>query len=440
MGPRPPSIDALAASLDDGTLPRALLVEVARASVEAWRRDENDDPQQAARRLAASLGRLKPGRVINATGVLLHTNLGRAPLHPDAALAAAQSGTSYTSLEFDLASGGRGGRGAYARRLAAVVTSAEDALIVNNNAGALFLTIAALGAGREVLVSRGEQIEIGGSFRLPELISATGAKAVEVGTTNRTRPKDYARAIGPSTAAVLKVHPSNYRIEGFTQETGYQELAAIAHEHGIPLVADIGSGLVDERVPWIEGPPPAWLTGEPGARQTLERGADLVLFSGDKLLGGPQAGVIVGSAELIERVRAHPVARAVRIDGPSLAGLAATLERYAAGKGAEIPFWRMAAIERSALHARCEEVLERSGVAGAIVDGESVPGAGSVPGRGIPGPVIAVAATEQQWRRLLEAEPPVVARRDEGRLVLDLRAVEEADDQTLAAALAFACR
>ena len=184
----------------------------------------------------------------------------------------------------------------------------------------------------------------------------------------------------------------------------------------------------------------AWLTGEPGARQTLERGADLVLFSGDKLLGGPQAGVIVGSAELIERVRVHPVARAVRIDGPSLAGLAATLERYAAGKGAEIPFWRMAAIERSALHARCEEVLEGSGVAGAIVDGEAVPGAGSVPGRGIPGPVIAVAATERQWRRLLEAEPPVVARRDEGRLVLDLRAVEEADDQTLAAALAFACR
>ena len=440
MAPHPPSIDALAASLDDGTLPRVLLVEVARASVAAWRRQETDDLEAAARRLAASIGRLRPGRVINATGVLLHTNLGRAPLHPEAAAAAAASAVGYTSLEFDLDSGGRGGRGAYACRLAAALTAGEDALIVNNNAGALLLTVAALGAGREVVTSRGEQIEIGGSFRLPELIGATGASSVEVGTTNRTRPKDYARAIGPATGAVLKVHPSNYRIEGFTQETGYRELAAITREHGVPLVADIGSGLLDERVPWLDGGPPDWLAGEPGARQTLERGADLVLFSGDKLLGGPQAGVIVGSATLVDRLRGHPIARAIRLDGPNLAAMATTLELYSAGRGSEIPFWRMAGIGEASLRERCVAVLAESGVAGTIVDGRSVPGAGSVPGQGIPGPVIAIAAPEEGWRRLLEHDPPIIGRVDRDRLVLDLRAVDETDDAAVAGALAAVCR
>lgn len=440
MGPRPPSVDALAASLDDGTLPRALLVEVARASVAAWRRNETDDPVPAARRIVDSLHRLRPGRVINATGVLLHTNLGRAPIHPTAAAAADEAATGFSALEFDLDAGERGGRGAYAERLAAVLTSAEAALIVNNNAGALFLTMAALGSGREIVVSRGEQIEIGGSFRLPELIRASGATATEVGTTNRTRAKDYAKAIGPSTGAVLKVHPSNYRIEGFSEETGYRALGTIARERGVPFVADIGSGLLDDRVPWLDGPPPQWLAGEPGARQVVEGGADLVLFSGDKLLGGPQAGIIVGSGSLIEVLRTHPVARAVRIAGPALAALAVTLEQYASGRGAEIPFWKMASVPRGELDTRSQRVLASSGVEGGVVDGESVPGAGTVPGKGIPGPVIAVHGSDQRWRRLLDADPPVIARRDTGRVMLDLRAVDEADDPLVTAALTNACR
>ncbi|MEX0825911.1 MAG: L-seryl-tRNA(Sec) selenium transferase [Acidimicrobiia bacterium] len=440
MALRPPSVDALAASIDDGALPRALLIEVARAGVEAWRHDEHIDPLAEARRIAAGLLRIRPGRVINATGVLLHTNLGRATLHPDAVAASTEAGAGFSALEFDLAAGERGGRGEYVERLAATLTAAEDALVVNNNAGALFLAMAALGAGREIVVSRGEQIEIGGAFRLPELIAASGAKATEVGTTNRTRAKDYAKAIGSATGALLKVHPSNYRIEGFTEETGYAEVAAIAHERNVPLVADIGSGLLDARVPWLDGPPPAWLAGEPGARQVIEAGADLVLFSGDKLLGGPQAGIVVGSAGVIARLRSHPVARAVRIGGPALAALSATFEKYASGRGSEIPFWRMASTPYADLAARSSQVLTRSGVEGAVVEGESVPGAGTVPGKGIPTPVIAVLGAEQRWRRLLDAVPPVVARREAGQVVLDLRAVDEADDGSVAAALTNACR
>ena len=439
MGLHPPSIDALASSLDDGTLPRALLIEVARESVAAWRREGTADPEETARRLIAGLARLRPGRVINATGVLLHTNLGRAPVHPVAAESASSAATSYAALEFDLESGRRGRRGAYAERLAATVTGADAALIVNNNAGALLLAVAALAEGREVVVSRGEQIEIGGSFRLPEVIAASGARAVEVGTTNRTRAKDYARAVGPATGALLKVHPSNYRIDGFAEEAGYAELAAMAQEHGIPLVADIGSGLLDERVPWLDGPPPSWLEGEPGARQTLERGADLVLFSGDKLLGGPQAGVIVGKSDLISRLRSHPVARAVRIGGPPLAALAATFDLYGSGRGAEIPLWRMAAIPTGHLETRCRRVIEGAGVGGEVVDSLSVPGAGAAPGRGIPGPAIALGNSEV-WARLLDGTPPVIARQEDGRLLIDLRAVDEADDPTVAEALAHACR
>lgn len=439
MGLHPPSIDALASSIDNGTLPRALLIEVARESVAAWRRDESQDPTAAARQMVAGLAKMRPGRVINATGVLLHTNLGRAAQHADVAAAAAEAATSYSALELDLETGERGGRGAYAERLAAAVTGAEAALVVNNNAGALLLAVAALAGGAELVVSRGEQIEIGGSFRLPELIAASGARAVEVGTTNRTRPKDYARAITRSTGALLKVHPSNYRIEGFAEEANYADLGAMAREHGIPLVADIGSGLLDERVPWLDGPPPAWLEGEPGARQTLERGADVVLFSGDKLLGGPQAGIVVGSEGIVERLRSHPLARAVRIGGPELAALAATFELYASGRGAEVPFWRMASLPAETLAERSHAVLSGSGVDGDVVDSISVPGAGTAPGRGIPGPAVAIAGDEV-WRRLLDDTPPVIARREDRRVLLDLRAVAESDDQLVSEALIRACR
>ncbi|MCJ7726506.1 MAG: L-seryl-tRNA(Sec) selenium transferase, partial [Acidimicrobiia bacterium] len=353
MSTHPPSVDALAASLDDGRLPRALLVEVARQAVEEQRlHPEGPDAASIAADAAARLSARRPGKVINATGVLLHTNLGRAPIAPEAAEAELLSSVGYSALEFDLTAGKRGGRGSYAHELLQAVTGAEAALAVNNNAGALFLTIAALAAGRAALVSRGELIEIGGSFRLPDLMAATGARLVEVGTTNRTRLKDYRKAIGPDTAMILKVHPSNYRIEGFTEEASYRDLASLATERGIPFVADVGSGLLDARTPWLDGPPPAWLAGEPPVRQTLEGGADLVLFSGDKLLGGPQAGLIVGKAALVAEIRSHPIARAVRIGGGALAALAATLEMYAAKQGDRIPFWKMASLPAESLQSR----------------------------------------------------------------------------------------
>jgi L-seryl-tRNA(Ser) seleniumtransferase len=443
MVARPPSIDALAAALDDGTVPRALLVEVARRAVAEWRADPEGvpSPDETAQSAVASLRMRRPGRVINATGVLLHTNLGRAAMAPRAADAARDASVGFAALEFDLATGRRGGRGSYVADLLRAVTGAEAGLAVNNNAGALYLTVTALAGGRTVIVSRGELIEIGGSFRLPDLMAATGAMLREVGTTNRTRIVDYRAAIDHNAGLLLKVHPSNYRIEGFAEEVGYAALGALAGECGLPFVADVGSGLLDGRVPWLDGPPPAWLAEEPAVRQTLEAGADLVLFSGDKLLGGPQAGIVVGTADAVAALARHPVARAVRIDGPRLASLAITLEMYASGRGGEIPFWRWASLGDEVLDDRCRSVLAASGVGGEVVTGRSLPGAGSVPGRGIPGPVLLVpGAGDAAWRTLLEASPPIVARREERGLVVDLRAVKPDDDAVVARGLAGACR
>ncbi len=443
MVPQPPSVDALATRLDDGVLPKPLIVEVARRVIAEWRegRGENASPEEAAREQLARLRRLRPGRLINATGVLLHTNLGRAPLSTAAAAAESESSTGYSALEYDLGSGGRGSRGAYAQKLAATLSGAEDTLVVNNNAGALFLTLAALAGSAEVVVSRGELIEIGGSFRLPELMAASGARMVEVGTTNRTRLRDYRRACGPHTALILKVHPSNYRVKGFTEEADYPSLARLAADLDIPFAADLGSGLLDARTPWLDGPPPVWLADEPPARQTIAAGADLVMFSGDKLLGGPQAGVIAGRARLIRRLAEHPAARALRIDGARLGALAVTLEAYARQAGQEIPFWRMATIPYETLDERCRRVIATSVVEAAVEPGASLPGAGSVPGRGIPSPLIVVpGASEPAWRSLLAGSPPIVARREDRGLVLDLRAVEPTDDAAVAAAIAAACR
>lgn len=440
MPPHPPSVDALAASLDDGTLPRAVLVDIARTAIAGWRADGEGDPADRAATAARVLARRRSRRVVNATGVLLHTNLGRAPIHPAAAQAEAAAAAGYTPLEMDLVTGTRGGRGAHAAALVRAVTGAEAALVVNNNAGALLLTVAALAGGREAVMSRGEQIEIGGSFRLPEIVAAAGARGIEVGTTNRTRIKDFASAIGPATGVLLKVHPSNYRVEGFTAEVSYRDLAALGRERGVPMVADIGSGLLDERVPWITGDPPAWLEGEPGARQTLDAGADLVLFSGDKLLGGPQAGIVAGRRDLVTRLAEHPLARAVRIGGAPLDALAATLDLYAAGRGAEIPFWAMATIPAEVLRTRAEALVAAAGV-GRVVEDRSLPGAGSVPGRGIPGPIVAIdGAGETHRRLLLDAEPPIVTRLDRDHLVVDLRAVDPEDDRLVADALTAACR
>ena len=437
-----PSVDALTQALvaeADIGLPESLVRVIVRDAIDEARDDIRSgnaaDPVVIARPRVDRLAALRPTRVINATGVLLHTNLGRAPVSRAAADAGVRQHTGYGNLEFDLSTGARGGRGAYVSRLLATLTGAQKALAVNNNASALFLSLIAIAGRGAVVVSRGELIEIGGSFRLPALMESSGARLAEVGTTNRTRLSDYSQAMADA-ALVLKVHPSNYRIEGFAEEVGYRDLARLAHEHAVPLVADLGSGLLDTRTPWLEGPPPAWLAAEPGVRQTLDAGADVVLFSGDKLLGGPQAGIAVGAARLIDVMKRHPVARAVRMDGSTGAALATTLEAYASRRGDDIPFWRMASLDYEALEVRHRKVLDESGTGGEIIESSSVPGAGSVPGEAIRSPAIRIAtAPDPAWKHLATARPPIVVRRRDDALQVDLRTVEPSDDAIVAAAL-----
>jgi L-seryl-tRNA(Ser) seleniumtransferase len=311
---------------------------------------------------------------------------------------------------------------------------------VNNNAAALFLTLIAMAAGRSVPVSRGELIEIGGSYRLPDLMASSGTRLVEVGTTNRTRIDDYRTAIDDTTALLLKVHPSNYRIEGFAEEADLASVIELAHSQALPTVFDAGSGLLDERTPWLPGPTPAWLVGEPGVVQSLEAGADLVMFSGDKLLGGPQAGIIVGDGHLVAGLRRHPVTRALRVDGSSLTALEATLEAYADRRAAELPIWTMATMSSEMLFERSVAVSE-SVEGTAVEEGASTIGAGSVPGSRIPGPVIRVPGRgEIGFLSWLRADPPVVARRDAGDLLVDLRTVQPDDDPIVATLLRELCR
>lgn len=429
-----PSVDALAGDLSaDFDLPRALIVSVARDTIDeardAAQSGSKGDPMlDAVRRLRTlSLSRLRP--VVNATGVLLHTNLGRAPIEDTSA-------PFFSNLEFDLESGQRGKRGHYLHQLIAAAVDAEAALVVNNNAGALLLALAAL-AGRDgrVAVSRGELIEIGGSFRLPDLMAASGAHLVEVGTTNRTRQSDFIDVPG-TVAAVLKVHPSNYRIKGFTEDVPFSKMPAIARHLGAPFIADIGSGLLDESTPWIHGGPPGWLDGEPAVRQTLAQGADVVLFSGDKLLGGPQAGIIAGRRSTVERLAKHPIARAVRVNTSTLSSLTTTFEAYASGAAAAIPFWKMATAPIEEIRRRTDDVLQASGAVGSIVEGEALPGAGSVPGLTIPTPVLRIDGDERTWRLLAGHVPPVITSRRDGATFVNLRSVAPDDDSIVAAALA----
>jgi L-seryl-tRNA(Ser) seleniumtransferase len=434
-----PRVDDLAAEVEQQGLPRRLAIVIARSVIDTARGEilegGSPDPWAQATEMAATIARSRPTRIVNATGVLLHTNLGRAAVSPVAADAAYQASITYGNVELDLATGNRGRRATYADQLLCSLTGAESALAVNNNAGALLLALAAVAGSGRAVVSRGEEIEIGGSFRLPELMAASGCRLVEVGTTNRTRLSDYDREIA-SAAAILKVHPSNYRVRGFTEETSLEELAALARQHDVPVIADIGSGLLDAEVPWLPGSPPAWLSDEPAVRQTLEAGADLVLFSGDKLLGGPQAGIVVGRGDLVDRMARHPVARAVRIDGPTHAALAATLELYAEGRGREVPFWAMVSLPYDELDLRHQQLLDKIGGKGEVVRGESLPGAGSVPGETIESPNLHLDGdADALFRRLLDASPPVLARRREGRLIIDLRTVDPGDDLHLAETL-----
>jgi L-seryl-tRNA(Ser) seleniumtransferase len=368
--------------------------------------------------------------VVNATGVVLHTNLGRAPLSA-AARAAVAEAAGYASVEYDLTAGTRGRRGAAAEALAREATGAEAALVANNAAGGLLLALGGLARGREVLVSRGELIEIGGEFRLPQIMEAAGVLLREVGTTNRTHLRDYAAAVGDGTALVLAVHPSNYRVEGFTTRPDLAELAGLAHEHVLPLLHDVGSGLLDGR-----------LGNEPTVAASLGAGADLVLFSGDKLLGGPQAGLLVGRAGLVARLARHPLARAVRADKLTLAALEATLADHLAGRRDRLPVWRALLLTPDDLEPRAAALAAAVGPAASLRAGTSVAGGGSLPGEGLESVLVEVdpapAGAATVLARLRAGDPPVVARAEHGRVVLDLRTVPPEQDALVARALADA--
>jgi L-seryl-tRNA(Ser) seleniumtransferase len=412
---RPPSVDALARSLSDVGLPHPLLVDAARQAVAAG------DPASARHRAEAVAASLL-GPVVNATGVLLHTNLGRSPLPPRPA----GGPVRYASVEVDLATGRRGSRDRGAASLLARACGAEAAMVVNNGAAAILLALSAVAAGGEVIVSRGELVEIGGGFRIPEVLASSGATMVEVGTTNRTRIGDYRAALGPTTAALLKVHPSNYLVTGFTEEVGVEALAGI----GPPVVVDAGSGLLDARTPWMGGPL-ACLAGEPGIRQTVAAGAALVTFSGDKLLGGPQAGVVAGSAELVSRCARHPLARALRPGALVLAALQDVALAYLDGRARCLPLWSMAARTVGELRDRAEAL----GV-GTVVETAAVFGGGSQPGRELASAGVAVDGDVTTALRAWN--PPVVARVAGGTTVVDLRTVDPADDGVVKASLVAA--
>ena len=360
----------------------------------------------AAAALPASATTLRP--VLNATGVVLHTNLGRAPLS-DAAVRALEVAAGCVDVEYDVADGSRArrGRGTLAA-LRAAVPDAEDVLVVNNGAAALVLATTALAHGREVVVSRGEMVEIGDGFRLPDLIASTGARLREVGTTNRTHLRDYADALGPETGCVLKVHPSNFRVQGFTSEVGVAELAGL----GVPVVADTGSGLLA---------PHPLLPDEPDAASALRAGAAVVTASGDKLLGGPQAGLVLGRADVVERLRRHPLARALRVDKLVLAALEATL------RGPRTPTWDWLEADPAALRARCEALA--AAVGGEVVPSDGAVGGGGAPGQVLPGWAVALPASYAPLLRV--GDPCVVGRVERDRCLLDLRCVAPTDDGRL---------
>jgi len=403
---------------------RPATVEAIRAALAGARgRGVADGPDELLAEAARLLGRppsLRPA--LNATGVIVHTNLGRAPLAAAAIERATAVAAGYSNLEYDLDAGTRGSRHSHLGAILAELTGAEDGMAVNNNAAAVMLTLAALAGGREVPISRGELIEIGDGFRIPEVLAQSGARLVEVGSTNRTRIGDYARALGPDTGAVLRVHQSNFRMVGFTEAPSLHELCALAAEHGVPVIDDLGSGQL------IDLPD---LADEPTARSSVEAGATVVCFSGDKLLGGPQAGVIVGATEAVARVRRHPLARAVRIDKLSLAALEATLELYRDPARAlrEVPVLRAVAEPAAAVRERAERLAARLG--GDVVATTARVGGGAVPLLEIESFACALDGGDQLAAALRSADPPVVARVQEGRVLLDCRTLTDEECQRI---------
>ena len=365
--------------------------------------------------------------VINATGVIIHTNLGRAPLARTAAARVAELASGYTNLEYDLTKGARGRRDTHAERLLCGLTGAEAAVVVNNNAAATLLSLTALAAGREVVISRGELVEIGGGFRVPDIMAQSGAILREVGTTNRTRVSDYAAAISDRTALILRVHPSNFTIEGFAERPRVDDLVALGRRFDIPVVEDLGSGFLGFPT-GVDA-----LRDEPSVDGSVRAGVTLVMFSGDKLLGGPQSGIIVGTAEAVARVRQHPLMRAVRADKMTYAALEATLEEHAAGRAADsIPVVRMIALSPATIGRRAEALTDRLSAAGIqadVVEGFSTIGGGSAPGTQLPTRLVAIALPAARLESALRAQrPPVIARIDNNRVVLDLRTVPPEED------------
>jgi L-seryl-tRNA(Ser) seleniumtransferase len=420
-----PSVDRLLADERLVGEPHELAVAAARAVLERAREEIRAglDPGSLVEAVLDRLARAhrpRLRRVLNATGVLVHTNLGRAPLAEEALARVAEVGGGYSTLEYDLERGERGSRQDHLAPLLSALTGAEAALVVNNNAAAVLLALAALAEGREVVVSRGELIEIGDGFRIPDVLARSGARLVEVGTTNRTRAVDYERALGPDTALLLRVHQSNFRVIGFSERPQLGELAEVAARHGLPLVDDLGSGALER------------IGDEPTPAESLRAGADLVAFSGDKLLGGPQAGIVVGRAELVERLRRHPLQRALRADKLTLAALEGTLSLAVTEAGrSRIPVLRMLDEPLEQVRARAERLAALVG--GEVEETVARVGGGALPLAELPSAACAVEETLAEPLR--RGDPPVIAVVRDGRTLLDCRTLSDAEVDEVAAAV-----
>ena len=439
---RLPAVDALLAEPEVAALavtgPRGLVVRAVRETIEAARANGGSAPPEgwsaAIRARVQRLAAPSLGPVINATGVVLHTNLGRAPLAAPALAALARVGLGYANLEYDLSRGTRGSRHGLCRDLLVELTGAEDAVVLNNAAGAVLVALSALARGGEAIVSRGELVEIGGAFRIPDIMARSGATLVEVGTTNRTHLKDYEGALTPASKLLLKVHQSNFQVTGFTAQVPAQEIATAGHARGVASLYDLGSGLLIDLAPW-------GLTGEPTVPQALASGMDAVAFSGDKLLGGPQAGILLGTRAAIEACRNDPLARAVRADKLTLAALEATLVLYRdpATSLREIPVLRMLTEDVAQIRQRAEALHKGVGTAADVVEGESEVGGGSFPGAQLKTWLVRVnprpLTPDTLAARLRASDPPVVARIGDDRVLLDPRTIFPDQVETVARAV-----
>ena len=419
-----PSVDELAREAGG-----PLAVDAARTVIDRAREQiqAGVDPGDLTARVRAELAETRQPRlrgVLNATGIVVHTNLGRAPLAEEAVQRVAEVARGYSNLEYDLVEGARGSRQDHVAAALRRLTGAEAALVVNNNAAAVLLALAALAEGRDVVVSRGELIEIGDGFRIPDVLARSGARLVEVGTTNRTRAADYERAIGPETAVLLRVHQSNFRVVGFEERPRLEEVASVARSHGLPLVDDLGSGHVSAGNRLLLG------QEEPTARESLEAGADLVCFSGDKLLGGPQAGIVLGRADLVERLRRHPLQRALRIDKLSLAALEGTLLLQLEAPE-RIPVLRTLGQDTDTVRARSERLAAATG--GEVEETVGRVGGGALPLAELPS--FACALEESLAGPLRDGEPPVVGVVRDGRLLLDCLTLTDEEAEAAAAAV-----